>query len=215
MTSESSNPSQAGPQVSRRSFLGGSVAGVAGGITWNRLLRICLTRDASSQSNLTPDEALKHLMEGNERFASDTIGKSGQSLNILRQRTVEKQEPFACGARVRGFARAGGDCCLTRRSDNCLWRALRGIFRRQRYRQPGVRRGGAGDEGDYGAGASELRRGDGDDAGQGCSGADQLVVPAYSAGGGQAGGNFEKAMKENAKMQADLMANLRRCSRSW
>ena len=44
---------------------------------------------------MTPDEALQYLMEGNERFASDTMTNLGQSLNILRQHTVEKQEPFA------------------------------------------------------------------------------------------------------------------------
>ena len=34
-------------------------------------------------------------MEGNARFASDTMTNLGQSLNILRQHTVERQEPFA------------------------------------------------------------------------------------------------------------------------
>lgn len=48
------------------------------------------------QGPLTPDEALRHLMEGNERFASNTMTHLGQSLDILRQHTVEKQEPFAC-----------------------------------------------------------------------------------------------------------------------
>ncbi|HTW45871.1 MAG TPA: carbonic anhydrase [Acidobacteriaceae bacterium] len=48
-----------------------------------------------AQTNLTPDEALRHLMEGNERFATDKIAALGKSLNILRQHTVEKQEPFA------------------------------------------------------------------------------------------------------------------------
>lgn len=47
------------------------------------------------QSGLTPEEALLRLMEGNERFASDTLTNLGQSLNILRQHTVERQEPFA------------------------------------------------------------------------------------------------------------------------
>lgn len=47
------------------------------------------------QTNLTPDDALRYLMEGNERFASDKIAALGKSLNILRQHTVEKQEPFA------------------------------------------------------------------------------------------------------------------------
>lgn len=49
-----------------------------------------------SRTNLTPDEAIGFLMEGNERFASDNIAALGKSLNILRQHTVEKQEPFAC-----------------------------------------------------------------------------------------------------------------------
>jgi len=44
---------------------------------------------------MTPDEALQHLMEGNERFTNDKLTHLGQSLDVLRQRTVEKQEPFA------------------------------------------------------------------------------------------------------------------------
>ncbi|HTV04819.1 MAG TPA: carbonic anhydrase [Acidobacteriaceae bacterium] len=48
-----------------------------------------------AQTNLTPDESLQHLMEGNQRFAADKLGNLGQSLNILRKHTVEKQEPFA------------------------------------------------------------------------------------------------------------------------
>jgi carbonic anhydrase len=48
-----------------------------------------------TRTNMTPDEVLRHLMEGNERFASDTMTHLRQSLNILRQHTVEKQEPFA------------------------------------------------------------------------------------------------------------------------
>ena len=34
-------------------------------------------------------------MEGNERFTNDKLTHLGQSLNVLRQHTVEKQEPFA------------------------------------------------------------------------------------------------------------------------
>lgn len=48
-----------------------------------------------TRKDLSPDEALRLLMEGNERFATDTMTNVAQSLNILRQRTVEKQEPFA------------------------------------------------------------------------------------------------------------------------
>jgi len=48
------------------------------------------------QTNLTPDDALRHLMKGNERFASDQIAALGKSLNILRQHSVDGQQPFAC-----------------------------------------------------------------------------------------------------------------------
>lgn len=49
-----------------------------------------------NRTNLTPDEALQFLMEGNERFASDNLAAIGKSLNILRQHTVDGQQPFAC-----------------------------------------------------------------------------------------------------------------------
>lgn len=48
------------------------------------------------QSKLTPEDALRYLMEGNARFASDNLAALGKSLNILRQHTVDGQRPFAC-----------------------------------------------------------------------------------------------------------------------
>lgn len=48
------------------------------------------------QTNLTPDDALRYLKEGNERFATDQLAALGKSLNILRQHTVDGQQPFAC-----------------------------------------------------------------------------------------------------------------------
>lgn len=94
MASSDSTTSEQG-QVSRRSFLGGSVAGVAGGILGVASMEFFEPNNLIAQSNLTPDEALKHLMEGNERFDADKLTNLGQSLSILRQHTVEKQEPFA------------------------------------------------------------------------------------------------------------------------
>jgi carbonic anhydrase len=52
-------------------------------------------RVAHAQSTLTPDEALKELMDGNKRFASGQGTAHEHDLGILRQKTVEKQEPFA------------------------------------------------------------------------------------------------------------------------
>lgn len=48
------------------------------------------------RKNLTPEDALRHLMEGNARFASDNLAALGKSLNLLRQHAVEGQQPFAC-----------------------------------------------------------------------------------------------------------------------
>jgi carbonic anhydrase len=82
--------------VSRRSFLGGSMVGVAGGILGAAAsMELLEPNMLEAQTNLSPEESLRHLMEGNERFATDRLGNLGQSLNILRQHTVEKQEPFA------------------------------------------------------------------------------------------------------------------------
>ncbi len=82
---------------SRRSFLGGSAAaGIAWGILGGATSLEFLEPDMiGAQTNLTPDEALRHLMDGNKRFATDKIAALGKSLNLLRQHTVEKQEPFA------------------------------------------------------------------------------------------------------------------------
>jgi carbonic anhydrase len=71
------------------------MAGVAGGILGAASMEFLEPELLQAQTNLTPEESLRHLMEGNERFAADKLGSLGQSLNILRHHTVEKQEPFA------------------------------------------------------------------------------------------------------------------------
>jgi carbonic anhydrase len=53
------------------------------------------TQPALAQSNLTPDEALKALLDGNERFASGGLTSFDKDMKILRDHTVDKQEPFA------------------------------------------------------------------------------------------------------------------------
>jgi carbonic anhydrase len=48
-----------------------------------------------AQSNLTPDEALKELLAGNERFAANKQTSIDRDLTVLKEHTVDKQEPFA------------------------------------------------------------------------------------------------------------------------
>jgi len=52
-------------------------------------------RLASAQATVTPDEALKALMDGNARFTANRLTSFQEDLTLLAQKTAEKQEPFA------------------------------------------------------------------------------------------------------------------------
>jgi carbonic anhydrase len=76
----------------RREFLGSTLAGTLGALAGFTLVR---PRPASAQSTLTPDDALKALMDGNERYVSGQLQSLNEDLSILKAKTAEKQEPFA------------------------------------------------------------------------------------------------------------------------
>jgi carbonic anhydrase len=80
--------------IARRQFLrhvlsgavtGAAVAGIA----------VALPRPLLAQTPLTPDAALRELMAGNERFDNNQLTSIEHDLRILKENTVEKQEPFA------------------------------------------------------------------------------------------------------------------------
>jgi carbonic anhydrase len=52
-------------------------------------------RPARAQSTLTPDEALKVLMDGNARFVAGRLTSSQADPRLQAQKTAQKQEPFA------------------------------------------------------------------------------------------------------------------------
>jgi len=49
----------------------------------------------SAQSALTPDAALQKLITGNQNFAANQLTSIEHDLVVLKERTAEKQEPFA------------------------------------------------------------------------------------------------------------------------
>jgi carbonic anhydrase len=49
----------------------------------------------AQQTPVTPDEAIKRLMDGNGRFISGHLDSFAEDLTILREHTVPKQQPFA------------------------------------------------------------------------------------------------------------------------
>jgi carbonic anhydrase len=71
--------------------LGGTVAGLATAAG----MEFALPRSASAQTVLTPDAALQELVDGNRRFTTGSMTSYEHDLAILKQQTVEKQEPFA------------------------------------------------------------------------------------------------------------------------
>jgi carbonic anhydrase len=78
--------------LARRSFLCSAIAGTAAVLAGATVFQ---SRPASAQSTLTPDAALKALMDGNQRYASGQLQSLNEDLSILKAKTAEKQEPFA------------------------------------------------------------------------------------------------------------------------
>ncbi|MEP9353997.1 carbonic anhydrase [Xanthobacter sp. KR7-65] len=78
--------------LGRRGFLCSAVAGTAFALAGAATLR---PQPAAAQSTLTPDAALKALMDGNQRFMSGDLQSLNEDLSILKAKTAERQQPFA------------------------------------------------------------------------------------------------------------------------
>jgi carbonic anhydrase len=71
-----------------------TVSGTAAGLVAAASMEFTLGR-VLAQSTLSPDAALQELMDGNRRFVSGHLTAFEQDLAILKEKTIEKQEPFA------------------------------------------------------------------------------------------------------------------------
>ncbi|MGA8035577.1 MAG: carbonic anhydrase [Candidatus Acidiferrales bacterium] len=80
---------------SRRAFLKISVGAAVAGAVGVASAEMALPARVAAQSNLTPDEALKELMEGNARFAANKMTSFEHDVEMLKSKTVDKQEPYA------------------------------------------------------------------------------------------------------------------------
>lgn len=78
--------------LSRRGFLASAIGGTAAILAG---ATASATRPALAQTTLTPDAALKELMDGNQRYVGGQLQSLNEDLSILKARTAEKQEPFA------------------------------------------------------------------------------------------------------------------------
>jgi carbonic anhydrase len=83
------------PDPSRRRFLQMGTAGALASFVVAAGLRLGNPGPVLAQSKLSPDAALQELLDGNRRFTSGGSIAHEQDIAILRQNTIEKQEPFA------------------------------------------------------------------------------------------------------------------------
>jgi carbonic anhydrase len=85
------NPATSG----RRRFLQTALSTAFVGVAAQAGLELAATTPLHAQSNLTPDAALQELVAGNQRFAANQLTSIEHDLTVLKDRTVDKQEPFA------------------------------------------------------------------------------------------------------------------------
>ncbi len=81
--------------ASRRSFLQMAFGGAVAGLATATGLEFASPTPALAQSNLTPDQALRELVEGNKRYVAANMTSFDLDLAIIRHHTSEKQQPFA------------------------------------------------------------------------------------------------------------------------
>ena len=79
----------------RRQFLHTVLAGAVVGIAAHAGSELAAPPTLHAQTPLTPDAALHELLAGNQRFVAQQLTSIAHDLTILREHTVEKQEPFA------------------------------------------------------------------------------------------------------------------------
>ena len=88
-----SRGNESGP--SRRSFLHNAAIGTIVAAGSGLGMEFALPSLALAQNPLSPDAALRELIAGNQRFTAGRLTAHEHDLDILKQHTIEKQEPFA------------------------------------------------------------------------------------------------------------------------
>jgi carbonic anhydrase len=189
---------------SRRRFLQVGLAGTAAGLLTSGM-DLAVPAQAWAQSKLSPDAALTELMEGNKRFISGRMAAHEHDLAILRQKTVEKQEPFAAvlscaDSRVPVellFDQSIGHIFVTRVAGNVVTPEIIGSLE---YGAAVLGTKAILVLGHSGCGAVKATM-----QGKGVPGQISALFPHIQPAVDQAGSSLEPATKANAKIQAALL----------
>lgn len=81
--------------VSRRQVLQKILSGVVVGVATQAESGLGFPSTSYAQSSLSPDDDLHTLLAGNQRTVANQLTSIEHDLSILREHTVDKQEPFA------------------------------------------------------------------------------------------------------------------------
>ena len=80
---------------SRRQFLQNILSGAVVGVAAQAGIGLASPPSLQAQTKLSPDAAVHELLAGNQRFAANQLTSIAHDLTILKEHTVDKQEPFA------------------------------------------------------------------------------------------------------------------------
>lgn len=191
--------------VGRRQFLqtvlNGAIAGGALGYGMDLVGPVRLY----AQTHATPDAALQDLLAGNQRFSANELSSVEHDLTVLKQRTVDKQEPFAAvlscaDSRVPVeliFDQTIGHIFVTRVAGNIVTPE---IIASLEYAVVVLGVKALVVLGHSGCGAVKAAM-KGDDV----PGQISTLYPPLRPAVDRSGGNLDKAIETNAKVQAELL----------
>jgi len=189
----------------RRRFFQTALAGAVGGLAARAGFELAVPEKVAAQSNLSPDAALQELLTGNQRFAANQLTSIEHDLTILKEKTADKQEPFAAvlscaDSRVPVelvFDQTIGHIFVTRVAGNLVTPEIIGSL------EYGV--------GVLGVKALVVLGHSGCGAVKAAMKADSVpgqissLYPHLRQAVEQSGGSFDKAIDANAKIQAELL----------
>jgi len=81
--------------VGRRQLLQTLLSYAVVGVTAQTAIEVAFPHTLHAKPIVTPDAALHALLAGNQRFAENRLTSIAHDLILLKEHTVEKQEPFA------------------------------------------------------------------------------------------------------------------------
>jgi carbonic anhydrase len=191
--------------VDRRRFLERAVAGAVFGVAAQSGIWLASSRGLYAQSPPNPEAALRELLAGNQRFAANQLTSLEHDLTILKEHTVDKQEPFAAvlacaDSRVPVelvFDQSIGHIFVTRVAGNIVTPE---IIASLEYAVAVLRIRALLVLGHTSCGAVKAAMKADSVPGQISS-----LYPYLRAGVEQSAGNLDKAIEANARLQAELL----------